>query len=204
MNLCGVARGLFLKLEWIKRIKHFAGFCIDSNIVLVSLPGNAHTRILRHATSRNRTYILAYFWFDHDMKTLLLLPLLFTTAACALHTSKSGSHPADNTLRYCRMTKRGDGITVHGFAKSKEVTTIFSFTIPDKPVVSANEIKNYTQDTRTTNNGGWSGGGVTDGFLFINQKISPNTMEVHFLQKADCSCRHIEPYFANGIYVVRK
>ena len=61
----------------------------------------------------------------------------------------------------------------------------------------------YRQETRCANGSGWSGGGFADGFIFMNRLANPNFIEVHALERADCSCRHLLPYFANGIYVLR-
>ena len=101
------------------------------------------------------------------------------------------------------MIETSDERQIWLFADGNGTKTSISFSAPRTDVMFTKDITDYRQETRCANGSGWSGGGFADGFIFMNRLANPNFIEVHALERADCSCRHLLPYFANGIYVLR-
>lgn len=107
------------------------------------------------------------------------------------------------TVQVCTIQSRDGRLLVSGTSKSARGVTKFSFTVPDKDVVLAGEISDYTQETKYKRGGGWSGGSPSGGFIFRNTSYPPYFLEFHLLQRSACNCRHVEPYFGNGRYSIQ-
>ena len=88
-------------------------------------------------------------------------------------------------------------------ARRGDSVTNISFCGPKQQIFKTDTITKYKQETKKAGRPQWSGGGFEEGFIYINRIFKPYYVEIHAIERGDCSCRHLFPYFANGRYYIK-
>jgi len=135
--------------------------------------------------------------------TLLSLMVTFVVGCSATNTPNQAMYTAE-AKRTAQLQELPNQYKVTLTLTENEKKTVISFSTPKKQVIKIKDLSGYTQNTSKAGKPSWSGGGIEEGFIFVDRSFTPFSIEVHALELGDCSCRHVFPYFANGKYQIIK